>query len=115
MTGLQLQQQLLGWLLPSQLLGRAVTGQAADDAELHRYGVKAAPAQAAVNESQKQQQSKKKGKNGFTVQDQSALTLLDLENVVGWLCSCAQPDLRVYKTQPKQNGRPTSQGNALVT
>jgi len=98
LTGLRLQQQLLGLALLSQLLGRAVTGQAAADAELHQSGVKAAPAQAAVNVSQKQQQSKKKRKNGLTVQDQSALTLLDLKYVVGWLCSCrlaAEPQLLV--------------------
>ena len=94
---MQLQQQLLGRLLPSQLLGRAATGQAADDAELQQYGVKAAPAQAAVNESQKQQQSKKKGKNGFINCDYCARPVCsysaDLKHVVGWLCSCAQADL----------------------
>jgi len=83
LTGLRLHQQLIGLSLPSQLLARAVTGHAAADAELHQSGVKAAPAQAAANVSQKQQPSKKKGKNGLTLQDQSALTLLDLKHVIG--------------------------------
>ena len=56
MIGLQLHQQLFGLLLPSQLLARAVTGQAADVAELHQPDVTAASARAAATVSQQQQQ-----------------------------------------------------------